>query len=351
MNKELNSIFKNIKSRTGIDVTAFSENMKFSASTREDESVVQPSANDFTDVFSDEKNGKTYFRFRFRSADLIGAIDGCGDVEKNYAYFILTYLETGYTRDGSMSKGEYIKNILTGDCSKAQIQKFMRKYNVPDAQCYVIVINSHTGKTAEVLEFMENYNANGIDQVVLTDDMNCAFIKFPDQDAVELQSPNEFASILAQTLYEETGIEIKIGIGGTVKNLLDANTSFVQAVGVLRMAETFNSKSNVHSYKEFVWIKMLEEIPKFKLMEYLDVLVDKDAKSIFTDEDMLSTAEAFLDSNLNVSETSRNLFMHRNTLMYRIEKIDKVAGLNIKRFPDAVTFRLITVLYKLISIR
>ena len=60
-------------------------------------------------------------------------------------------------------------------------------------------------------------------------------------------------------------------------------------------------------------------------------------------------AEKFLSSSLNVSETSRNLYMHRNTLLYRLDKIEKATGLNIRMFPDAVTFRILTVLYKLLK--
>ena len=61
------------------------------------------------------------------------------------------------------------------------------------------------------------------------------------------------------------------------------------------------------------------------------------------------TAEAFLQSSLNVSETSRNLYMHRNTLLYRLDKIEKATGLNIRLFSDAVSFRVLTVLYKLLK--
>ena len=58
----------------------------------------------------------------------------------------------------------------------------------------------------------------------------------------------------------------------------------------------------------------------------------------------------FLDNNLNISETSRKLFMHRNTLMYRLDKVENSTGLNIKNFSDAVTFKLITVLNKLLTV-
>ncbi|MGN0822616.1 MAG: PucR family transcriptional regulator, partial [Candidatus Gallimonas sp.] len=63
---------------------------------------------------------------------------------------------------------------------------------------------------------------------------------------------------------------------------------------------------------------------------------------------MLGTAEEFLENSLNVSETSRNLYMHRNTLTYRLDKIERITGLNIRKFSDAVSFRVISILYKLI---
>jgi carbohydrate diacid regulator len=70
---------------------------------------------------------------------------------------------------------------------------------------------------------------------------------------------------------------------------------------------------------------------------------------VFEDEEMLETAEVFLQSSLNVSETSRNLYMHRNTLLYRLDKIEKSTGLNIRLFSDAVSFRVLTVLHKLLK--
>ena len=94
---------------------------------------------------------------------------------------------------------------------------------------------------------------------------------------------------------------------------------------------------------------MLEEVPDLKLREYMEQFGTGDGSEVFEDEDMLSTAEEFLENSLNISETSRNLYMHRNTLMYRLDKIERITGLNIRKFSDAVTFRIITVLYKLLQ--
>ena len=96
-------------------------------------------------------------------------------------------------------------------------------------------------------------------------------------------------------------------------------------------------------------VKMLEDVPESKLAEYLSELTDEGAEEIFEDEEMVNTAEEFLRNSLNVSETSRNLFMHSNTILYRLYKIQKATGLNIRQFPDAVSFRVLTVLYKLLE--
>ena len=145
------------------------------------------------------------------------------------------------------------------------------------------------------------------------------------------------------------GIDVTVGVGSTVKGLKDVAVSYAQAAGALRYAGVFSSKGNVHSYKEYMLVKMLEDVPESKLAEYLAEMTDESAKEIFEDEEMVNTAEEFLRNSLNVSETSRNLYMHKNTLLYRLDKIEKATGLNIRQFPDAVSFRVLTVLYKLLE--
>jgi carbohydrate diacid regulator len=169
-----------------------------------------------------------------------------------------------------------------------------------------------------------------------------------DGDGDGYQSSTEYAEFLRQSIYEETGALVKISVGGTVNTIIDLSTSFSQAVTASRMAETIESRGDVHSYKEFVLIKMLEDLPKYKLNEYLEILMDSGAREIFADPEMVATAEEFLENSLNVSETARKLYLHRNTLIYRLDKIERATGLNIRKFSDSVTFRLITMLSKIV---
>ena len=73
--------------------------------------------------------------------------------------------------------------------------------------------------------------------------------------------------------------------------------------------------------------------------------------SVMKDKELVECINAFFKNNLNISETSRNAFLHRNTLLYRIEKINKITGLNIRNFEDAMSFRLLTIVYDKMSER
>lgn len=76
-----------------------------------------------------------------------------------------------------------------------------------------------------------------------------------------------------------------------------------------------------------------------------DKLLDNKILSVLNDQELINSALAFFDNNLNISETSRNTFMHRNTLIYRIDKIEKLTGLNLRNLKDAVSFLLMKTLY------
>ena len=174
-------------------------------------------------------------------------------------------------------------------------------------------------------------------------------LRFVGDETEECQSTVDYAEFLVQSLKEELGVDARAGVGPVVKELKDAALSYAGADNALRYADVFNVSGSVHSYREFILVKMLESVPESKLAEYFAELSDEKLKEIFDDEEMLNTAEAFLQSSLNVSETSRNLYMHRNTLLYRLDKIEKATGLNIRAFPDAVSFRVLTILHKLLG--
>ena len=335
MDNELKYIIKTVSEKTGVG---------FSVAPQGSEGF--PHGIKANKITKNANTDKTYFCFGFKGEQFVASVNGTDKAAANYAFLLRTLMENYGSADISLDMNEYLKKILLGDCSKLQVQKFHVKFNVPDIPCYSLVLSYPADLAAEVLNVLESYSSNTLDTPVNTDDGNFAFVKFADAPS-EYQSPGEFAEYLSQSMFEELGINIRIGVGTVVRHLTELHSSYRQALTALKMSGLFNSKGQVHSYKEYVLVKMLEDLPRAKIEEYLAVLTGEEGDEIFGDPDMVNTAEEFLSNSLNVSETSRELFMHRNTLMYRLDKIEKATGLNIKNFSDAVTFRLITILSRL----
>ena len=300
----------------------------------------------FENVTDDGSN--TFFRFTFKGTGYIGVIKGVTQTELGYATLLPSYIESFIERETELSKTEHLKRILLGECSSMSVYKYATKYSVRGLACFALVLRVPK-MIDEALAVLEQYGGNSLDVALKTSNDTCALVRFFDKTENDYQSAVDYAEFLAQSLKEELGIDASVGVGSTVHDIKDISHSYARAENAIRYADVFEIKGKVHSYREFILVQMLEELPENKLADYLADLTDDGFDEIFEDEEMLSTAEEFLRSSLNVSETSRNLYMHRNTLLYRLDKLEKATGLNIRSFSDAVSFRVMTVLHRLIG--
>ncbi len=343
MDNDIKIFAEEIIEKTGVKFAVFDENGGFLTGSS---SNVDKISTDFEGIVPSPQYNATLFKMKFRSKNYVGSVAGAGKTERNYAYLISELAEKDSSKSAPLSREEFFRSVILGEASYFQISRYAGKYGFTDKPACVTIITVEKGNVKDVLEVIENYGGDS-DYALLLGEDQCVLINFTDELSAEYHSSTEYAEFLVQSVYEETGISVSAAIGGTVKNVADLSASFNQAATVKRMSKSIGTKGRVHSFKEYLLIKMLEDLPKYKLNEYLDLLMDEKAREIFEDEEMTSTAEEFLENNLNVSETSRKIYLHRNTLMYRLDKIEKATGLNIRKFSDAVTFRLITVLSKL----
>lgn len=241
-------------------------------------------------------------------------------------------------------KSEALKTILLGEGTGWYAFRFLTKYNLADGRCFAVDIVPDR-RLSECCALVERCLAETQNMAVRMDDSRLAVVCFSDGE----ESAYEFGSFLRQSLYEELGVRASVGIGCEMRSFSDIPLSYHQAVTAVRMSAIMHADGEVHSYREYLLVKILEDLPRSRLKEYSEQFRTEDADEVFADDELVETAEAFLESSLNVSETSRNLFMHRNTLMYRLDKIERVTGLNIRKFSDAVTFRILCILYKLLQ--
>lgn len=289
---------------------------------------------------------KVFFPFTFMGKEYVGVIgDYYGD-KNALIYLISSLAERTVPISSQISKDDFFRMAILGNLSRFQIEKNAKKYQISENPFSVMIISAKRGSILDAVNVIENYSSDG-DHMVVLDDKECALIKFNDCLNGGYQSFTEYAEYLSRSIYDEAGVVTDVFVGGTISKIAAVSVSYMQALTAQNIEKNVNGKGGVHSYKEYVFIKMLEDLPKHKLVEYLELLSEENAKEIFEDPEMVETAEEFLNNSLNTSETSRKLFLHRNTLTYRLDKIERATGLNIRKFSDAITFRLITLLSKL----
>lgn len=286
---------------------------------------------------------ETAFSLEYCGEKIDAWIAGGGEEAERTARLVSYLVTNADLKQLFPDKSAYLKNILLGEGTGRYIYRFMTKYNVADSPCYAVEIIAGK-RIGEAFSHIEACLSDTGDLAVAMDDSKIAVVKFLD----DTQTPVEFGNFLVQSLYEELGLKASAGVGCEVKSFSEISESYHQAATAIRMSALLKSKGAVHGYREYLLVKMLEDVPEGRLKEYMEQFHVTGANDVFSDEEMIGTAEEFLENSLNISETSRNLYMHRNTLMYRLDKIERLTGLNIRKFSDAVTFRVITILYKLL---
>ncbi len=344
MDNSIKTFVNGIIEKTGLVLSVFGEDGTPVAGEQKTPEAL-PTAID--GVFSDVVQKRTLFTVNYCGKTYIGKIGGASKNERIYAEFIRELAGNASSRATVYSKTDFFKAALFGEIDTLQVERLAKKFGVKNSPACAMLIAAAPDEIDDVIHLLENYNAYGKDVVVKIDAGTCVLIKFIDDAANEYHSLNEYANFLVQSAAEEAGKRIRVFVGGTVKEIAKIFSSFSQAVAAERFADAFGSSGGVHSFKEYLLVKVLEDIPKEKLDAYLDILESDGTQEIFSDSEMRITAEEFLENSLNQSETARKLYLHRNTLTYRLDKIEKLTGLDLRRFSDALTFRFISILYKI----
>ncbi|MBQ9730371.1 MAG: helix-turn-helix domain-containing protein [Clostridia bacterium] len=297
----------------------------------------------FESVTDDGEN--TFFRFTYKGVGYVGVLSGVDERQKNCAFLLPAYLESSLASENERTKEEFLRDLMFGEYTQSSAARYVAKYALGNSPCFVVIVQTEKLLT-EAISLATQYTGNSLDAAVRLNENSFAMVKFVQKDE-DKDASCDYAEFLAQTLKEELGLSAVIGVGETVQSVREIGQSFEQATAALRYAEMFESTDSVHTYRQYLLVKLLEEIPQSRLGEYAALLSDERAKAVFEDEEMMATVEEFLRSSLNVSETARNLYVHRNTLIYRLDKIKETTGLNVRNFTDAVSFRVLTLINQL----
>ena len=195
-----------------------------------------------------------------------------------------------------------------------------------------------TGEKASGQPYMYFWDADTTPDDVEETKQELIEIKGNDEEIKELETVEK---VLYSAIEEELGIKVKIGVGNPVANFESINSSYLQAKKALELGAEIADKS-VYTYTEILPLKMISSLTEKEKIEFL-----KPFKQILKNEELSVTAKEFLNNDLNSKRTAEKLFIHRNTLTYRLNKIEKEIGLDLRNFGDAVTFRMVCLMYNI----
>lgn len=159
-------------------------------------------------------------------------------------------------------------------------------------------------------------------------------------DEPESDEAGEFALALQDTLSGEAGLTMYCGVGDPQNGIEGLRESCAQAEAALDLGPRYLPKERVFLWHKLLLPRFLSEIPAERAKYYHSLLFNRKTAPLFTPE-MLETVTMFLQKDLNMSDTARQLYIHRNTLVYRLDKVQRFSGLDLRRFDDAFVFRLL----------
>jgi carbohydrate diacid regulator len=245
-------------------------------------------------------------------------------------------------------KTNFIKNIITDNILLGDITVKARKLKLANnVRRVALLIKTLKAKDIYPYEFVEGLFPNrNKDFVIILDDETTVLIKELEfEEEIELDEVEKVAKTIVDTLSTEAMIMAKIGIGTIVDSIKDLAKSFKEAQMALQIGEIFESEKSVMNYNRLGIGRLIYQLPTTLCKLFLDEVFQKEGFEAL-DKETMDTIQKFFENNLNISETSRQLYIHRNTLVYRLEKIQKTTGLDIKMFDDAIIFKVAVMVKK-----
>jgi carbohydrate diacid regulator len=277
-------------------------------------------------------------------------VSGEDIVAVRYSAMIAASLEPSvrfYTEKHDRSlfvKDVILENILPGD-----VMIKIRGLRIKEKAYRVcILIKYEPRDNVYVQEFVRNiFPDSSKDFVIGIDDRIVAVVKeiTPNFDKNDLE---KLAETVVTTLADEHCIKCIAGVGSMVNDFKQIPASYRGARIALEVSKVFGNGKSVALYNKLGIVRLIYQLPTTICKNFLEEIFERGFVGIIDDE-LMFTISKFFENNLNVSETSRKLFIHRNTLVYRIEKIKRLTGLDLREFEDAIVFEVALMVNKYLN--
>ena len=254
------------------------------------------------------------------------------------ATFQLQSLLTAYKE--RFDKDNFIKNLLLDNLLLVDIYNRAKKLHIEaDARRVVFILEASPDRDQGNLENISNlFGSKSGDFITAVDEKSIIIVKELAEGEGYPQADKIAAAIL-EVARHEGGEHLHIAYGTIVKELKEVSRSYKEARMALDVGKIFFDDRDVIAYSSLGIGRLIYQLPIPLCKMFIKEIFENKSPDDF-DEETLTTINKFFENNLNVSETSRQLYIHRNTLVYRLDKLQKSTGLDLRIFEDAITFKI-----------
>lgn len=236
-------------------------------------------------------------------------------------------------------RNNFMQNILLGNMLVVDMYNKARKFHVEQTERVVYVVEVEGKKDVSTMELVRGmFGSSAKDFVTEVDEQNIILVKdvrdLKDDEALE-----NVARMLADNMHSEAMVRVRVGYGNRVVNLQDITRSYQEAKMAIEVGKIFYANQETISYGRLGIGRLIYQIPMSLCEMFIKEVFGDVIPRVFSEENVV-TIQKFFENNLNISETARQLYVHRNTLVYRLERLERAIGLDIRRFDDAMTFKI-----------
>lgn len=287
-------------------------------------------------------NIRTYKALGTNGAKLDYAVfvEGCDEIAKVSCMMAsVAFNEAKNNYEEKYNKAAFLKNIISDNILPGDVYVRTKELHfVPDVPRTLLLVRQVDRSDVTSVEVLQTlFPDKQHDFVISINETDIVVIKeLSSADATD--EVKAIAESVENVLKTELQIKCIVGIGTTAKHLRELADRYKEAQIAIDVGRVFDSEKTVISYENLGIGRIIYQLPTTLCEMFLNEVFKKNPLETL-DDDTLETINRFFENNLNVSETSRKLYVHRNTLVYRLEKIKKITGLDLREFDHAIVFK------------
>ena len=242
-------------------------------------------------------------------------------------------------------KDNFIKNLLLDNLLLVDIYNRAKKLHIDiEVRRVVFLIETNRDKDGNELEKIRGlFGGKSKDFVTAVDEKNIIVVKELAENE-QYDDLRKTAEVILN-LFRGDGNGVHISYGTVINELKEVSRSYKEARMALDVGRIFFEEQNIIAYSQLGIGRLIYQLPIPLCKMFIKEIFDGKSPDEF-DEEILTTINKFFENSLNVSETSRQLYIHRNTLVYRLDKLQKSTGLDLRVFEDAITFKIALMVVK-----